>query len=195
MWCKKPGGHVHNITFPATRHPEFSELCRLNHCLPSRHCCSPSHSISSISQPCLFAFKSCDATEHRPSVAIFAFTRSWAISVCVRVCVCVRERECVITGDFTKVLSVVLCWVVMSKFKPCETLPLPLMKGCLLRHLDNIWLNFSTHNNRAGATIEDTGVASSVFLPHESEKSETYGLRFVTKKSKWWDSQPYHGEK
>lgn len=57
--------------FPVTRLSEFTELCWLNHSLPSRLCCCLSHSISSISQPhqhpCLFASESRDVNK-APSV-------------------------------------------------------------------------------------------------------------------------------
>ena len=107
------------------------------------------------------------------------------VCACVRPYVCVWERESVSLQESSqKFLSVGLCWVVMSKFKPCETFPLPLMKGCLLYHLDNIWLNFNTQRSRPLCF-------SSVNLSHL--KHMAYVLS--SKGSKWWDSQPFHEQK
>lgn len=103
--------------------------------------------ISSISQPCLFAFKSCDVREHHPSVAIIAFTRSWAIPEWKTLrernkplweCVCVWLWE----SYFTIVLSLVLCRVVMCslnrvKLSTASYKRLPLSP--FGRHLINFW--------------------------------------------------------
>ncbi len=89
-----PRGHIYNIMFPMIHLFEFTKLCKLNHGLPSRHCCCLSHYQLNFTAA-FVCLQSCDVTEHRPSVAIIAFARSWAISegktVYIRESVCVRE--------------------------------------------------------------------------------------------------------